>query len=113
MSNQGSVFPPGHTRPPDNVVETLSSKQRKKEDEDSDKSSAEGLEVMPDKCSVVDVKTNAACRKQTVDAMNVSAAEARFRTGLDYKQTVLQKTLFMCAWQCVSSWINDNMEAAI
>ena len=34
-------------------VETLSSKQRKKEDEDSDKSSAEGLEVMRDNCSVV------------------------------------------------------------
>ena len=71
--------------------------------------------MMPDKCSVVDVKTHAACRKQTDDAMNVSAAEASFRikTGLDYKQTVLQKTFFMCAWQFVSSWINDNMEAAI
>ena len=34
MSNQGSVFPPGHTRPPDNVVETSSSKKRRKEDED-------------------------------------------------------------------------------
>ena len=53
---------------------------------------------MPDKCSVVDVKTNAARRKQTDDAVNVSAAEASFRikTGLDYKQTVLQKML-LCA----------------
>ena len=70
---------------------------------------------MPDKCSVVDVKTNAACIEQTDEAVRVSADEVGFRskTGLDYKQTVLQKELFMCAWQFVSSWISDNLEAAI
>ena len=36
MSNQGSVFPPGYIRPPDNVVEILSSKKQRKEDDDSD-----------------------------------------------------------------------------
>ena len=90
------MFSPGHSRPPDNVVETLSAKQRKKEDEDSDKSSAQSSEVLPDKCSVVDVKSNAAGRKQTDDAVKVSAAEVSFRikTGLDYEQTVLPKKLF-------------------
>ena len=74
-------------------------KQRKKEDDDSDKSSAEGLEVMPDKCSVVDVKTNAACMEQTDDAVSVSADEVGFRikTGLDYEQTVFSKRVFLCA----------------
>ena len=85
------MFPPGHTRPPDKVVETLSAKQQKEEEDSNDKSSAEGLEVMPNKCSVVDVKTNAACREQTDDAVSVSANEVGFRikTSLDYKQTVL------------------------
>ena len=96
MSNQESVFPLGHTRPPDNVVETLSARKRKKEDEDSDNSSAQSSEVLPDKCSVVDVKSNAACRKQADDAVKVSAAEVSFRikTGLDYEQTVLPKKFF-------------------
>ena len=109
------MFSLGYSRLPDNVVETLSARKRKKEDEDSDNSSAQSSEVLPDKCSVVDVKSNAAGRKQTDDAMKVSAAEVSFRikTGLDYEQTVLPKKLFMCAWQFVSSWISDNLEAAI
>ena len=91
------MFSPGHKRP------------------DSDKSGAQSSEVLPDKCSMMDAKSNAACRKQTDDAVKVSAAEVSFRikTGLDYEQTVLPKKLFMCAWQFVSSWISDNLEAAI
>ena len=36
-------------------VETLSSKQRKTENEDNGKSRAEGLEVMPESCSVLEL----------------------------------------------------------
>ena len=53
--------------------------------------------------------------RQTDDAVSVSADEVGFRiqTDLDEELIVLQKELFMCAWQFVSSWISDNLEAAI
>ena len=51
----------------------------------------------------------------TDDAVSVSAGEVglRIQTALNEKQTGMQKELFMCAWQFVSSWISDNFEAAI
>ena len=53
--------------------------------------------------------------RHTDDAVSVSADEVGFRiqTDFDEEQTVLQKELFMCAWEFVSSWISDNLEAAI
>ena len=91
MSNQGSVFPPGHTRPPDNVVETFAKNTTEKDDNDRVKSSAEGLEMLPESCSIVDVKTSVVCMEQTDDAVSVSADDVGFRiqTDLDEEQILV------------------------